>query len=267
MSTLDVQGVIVPLVTPFTDDMSAVGEVRLARLIRRLMESHPAGFLVGGDIGEFPMLTASERKTVLEIVMRETSNAVPVLVNVSTVGTMAALDLAQHAKRHGARAVVAMPPYYGHFVTEEMFHHLRVIANYSDSSVLVVDPQKQLTEDLKIKLKDHGAVKFPQPLATATPAIAVAESSTTDEFSAGDLISSPVALFELEGVRAVLSGNTSGRAEVMAKAMHEHGKVRVAKALLQYRDLDVGPPRNPYQMSSLDVVKALESELEEKGPA
>lgn len=262
MSSMDLQGVVIPLVTPFTDDLSQVSEVRLARLVRSLIPQNPGGFLVGGDLGEFAFLSLSERKAVLEIVLRETSNAVPVVVNVSAVGTMAALDLAQHAKRHGAKASVVMPPYYGQFTSQEMLHHLKMIANYSDNMVLVVDPQGRLDAQVAADLTHNASVRFPAPAATKVGANhAISESSTTDEFAVADCLASPVALFELRSISDAMSGAEAKRAAIMANAMRTNGKVRLAKALLQYRDIETGPPRNPYQMSSIDVVRALEAEL------
>ncbi len=254
MNSLEISGTIIPLVTPFTDDLSMVSEVRLARIVRSLIPLKPAAFLVCGDMGEFAFLSLSERKLVLEIVLRETSNAVPVLTNVTTVGTMAALDLAQHAKRHGARGAVVMPPYYGQFTAEEMQHHFKVIANYSDQLLLVVDPQKRLDAEVAASLQHNAAVHFPVPVGGEK---AVSESSTSDEFAVSGCVASPVALLEYED----FVNGPGSRALKVAASMRENGKVRFAKALLQYRELEAGPPRNPYQMSSIDIVRDFEKSL------
>ncbi len=249
--------------TPFTDDMSSVGEVRLARIVRSLLPLNPAGFLICGDLGEFSVLSLSERKSVLEIISRETGNAVPILVNATSVGTMPTLDLAQHAKRHGARAVVLMPPYYGQFTSGEMLHHIKVVANHSDLVVMVVDPQRRLDDEVREELRNHGGVRFPDPIATIIPpSCAVAETSTTDEFSCDGIVCSPLAMFDLSSFRDVVAGGQSVKIEALATAMRSHGKVRIAKGLLQYRELEAGPPRNPMQMAALDVIRELDSTLQ-----
>jgi hypothetical protein len=175
---------------------------------------------------------------------------------------MPTLDLAQHAKRHGARAVVVMPPYYGQFSSAEMLHHIKVVANHSDLVVLVVDPQRRLDSEVQDELRNHGGVRFPDPISSVVSSLyAVAETSTTDEFACDGIICSPLGIFELDAVRGVVNGIASPRVELLATAMRTFGKVRIAKALLQYRELEAGPPRNPMQMASLDVIRELEANL------
>lgn len=259
MNTLDLKGQIIPLVTPFTDDMSMVSEVRLSRLVRKLAELQPAGFLICGNLGEFSLIFAAERKMVLEVVLRETGNAIPIIVHATTVGTMPALDLAQHAKRHGARAVVVLPPPFGQFTDEELHHHFKVIANYSDLCVLVADAREQVSEGLTESLRQHQGIQFLRPVSEVVGSDhAVASVATPDEFAFDNIVCSPVALLEYTDFLA--RGEKSAK---VAQAMRQHGIVRVAKAILQTRDIEVGPPRNPYQSLPFDVVKSIQTALGE----
>ena len=112
-----IAGLFAPVVTPFTDDGSTVSDVRLSRQVRYLIDRGIAGFVTTSDTGEFLATSFAERKEVLEIVIRE-AHGRPVLAHVSTMSTSSSLDLAQHAARHGARAAVLMPPYFGQFAAK-----------------------------------------------------------------------------------------------------------------------------------------------------
>ncbi|MCC7102120.1 MAG: dihydrodipicolinate synthase family protein [Fimbriimonadaceae bacterium] len=222
---------IIPLVTPFTDDQSQVSEVRLARLIRSLLPSQPAGIFVGGDLGEFASLTLGERKHVLEIAMREVAGATSVWTNVTANTTMMATDMAQHAAQHGAGGCVLMPPVYGSFTQPELVQHFRTVAKFGPMQVVIVDPNSQLAQGSRDELSQIGSVSV--------------SSGRLDEFRVGGLRASPGSL---------LSADNPDRA---IAAMNEYGAIRVAKAVLQFRDLDVGPPRSPMSLLPVETCREL----------
>src|SRR5438477_12684261 len=111
---LGLAGLFAPLATPFTDGGETVSEVRLARLVRHLLAQGIAGLACCTETGEFITVNTSERKQVLEIVIRE-AHGTPVLAHCTRLGTSQTLDLCQHAARHGAKAAVVMPPYFGRY--------------------------------------------------------------------------------------------------------------------------------------------------------
>jgi dihydrodipicolinate synthase/N-acetylneuraminate lyase len=133
------------LVTPFTDDGGSLSEVRLARVVRHVVSRGTSGLVVCSDTGEFATLSPGERKAVLEIVLRESQASLPVIAHVSSLGTATCIDLAQHAARHGARAAVMMPPYYGQWTPAEVEGHIRSVATYANLPLIVVDPLLVLT--------------------------------------------------------------------------------------------------------------------------
>lgn len=251
---LEISGVLVPLVTPFTDDMSAVSEVRLARLVRRLRERNCQGFVVGTDTGEFATLSQGERKMVVETVIRESSNSVPLIVHATHASTMAALDLAQHAQRHGARAALVMPPVYGRFTIEEVQQHYKTIANYANFPIIACDlPDQDLSEVFE-ELKHHRGIAQVQHLSTKwCNAACISPYVTTDEFAIQDLVASPLGMI----LDSALIGDPGDMALETARAIRTHGAVRVIKSLLQYNDFDMGPPRTPLQPLTHEQLKEI----------
>ena len=57
---VDLPKLLVPLVTPFTDDASSVSEVRLARLVKHLGGQGVEGFVINSDVGEFTAMSFGE---------------------------------------------------------------------------------------------------------------------------------------------------------------------------------------------------------------
>lgn len=206
---LALTGRLISLVTPFTDDGSAISEVRLVRLLRHLSDA--PGFAVATEAGEFTSLAISERKQLAEWTLRE-SGGKPVVVHATCLGTAQTLDLCQHASRHGARAAAVMPPYFGTYSDEELISHLRQIGRYAGLPILICDPQRLLGSEVTDAL--------------ATMSELTLCNGPSWRFSAGAL-SSGLGLAELDDL---------GR---------RFAPESVAKAWFESQDVEVGQPRSP----------------------
>ena len=261
LSMQSLEGLFVPLVTPFTDDGSSVSEIRFARQIRYLLEEPVQGFVVASDCGEFTALSGSERKQLVEWAIRM-SNGSPVLVNVSTLSTAFSVDLAQHADRHGARAVIVMPPYYGAFTPEEIVGFIRNIAHYGHLPTIVVDPQELVTEEIRLALQDlpdlilaHGLQGSRHSELSCHKGV-----TTTDEFAADHCVCSPLALLRPKQVASALTGSTVDLAKLIILE-ETLGRNRVSKAGLEALGLEMGNPRPPLRPIAGSVHAALKTLL------
>lgn len=242
---LDLKGTFVPLLTPFTDDMSAVSEVRLARHVRKLVLDGAPGFVVGPDCGEFGTLGLAERRMVVEIVLRESQGQVPLIVNATCSGTMAALDLATHASRHGARAVLLSPPFIGRYTIEEIQLHIRTVAKFCDIPVLLVtQPDIHPNEMFEEVLRNTG-IRLVEPLKARWPeGMCSAPYSTTDEFVIDACVCSPLGLLD-SGIFA--NSDPTPELEMLARNLRKHGVARYVKSIWDFELFEIGPPRAPMQ--------------------
>jgi dihydrodipicolinate synthase/N-acetylneuraminate lyase len=237
---VDIAGVLVPLVTPFTDDSSSMSEVRLARMTRALTAHAIGGFVIASDLGEFATTSLAERKLLLEVVVREAGR--PVLVNVTSMGTAASLDLAQHAHRHGAAAVLLAPPYYGRYTEDEIAAHYQTVSQYGHMPVLAVDPTGMLGDAMHERLGAIPGVRWVRNLRESGRADwAIQPRASTDEFAVGDAWCTPLALLR---PAEVLRGELEPL-RLIQRLMLEGGPLRVAKAALRLADVEVGPSRAP----------------------
>jgi 4-hydroxy-tetrahydrodipicolinate synthase len=112
MAPQKLSGILVALVTPFTDDGKTVHEGRLQAHINRMVEAEVHGLVPGGTTGEFTAMTSEERKKVLKLVIKFAAGRVPVVAGVGALSTWECVDLASHAAKAGADALMVVPPFY-----------------------------------------------------------------------------------------------------------------------------------------------------------
>ncbi|MEZ4610302.1 MAG: dihydrodipicolinate synthase family protein [Caldilineaceae bacterium] len=82
-----IHGILPALITPMTDDGAAVNYDTLAPLVDYLIERGCTGFFVCGGTGEGLLLTAEERRTILEIVMAQAKGRAAVVAHIGAMAT------------------------------------------------------------------------------------------------------------------------------------------------------------------------------------
>jgi 4-hydroxy-tetrahydrodipicolinate synthase len=113
------------LVTPFKD--GAVDEDAYRSLIDWQIESGILGLVPVGTTGESPTLSHDEHKRVVEIAIAEAKGRVPVIAGAGSNNTREAIELAVHAEKAGADAVLVVTPYYNKPNQEGLFQHFKAI--------------------------------------------------------------------------------------------------------------------------------------------
>ncbi|MHB8352208.1 MAG: dihydrodipicolinate synthase family protein [Thermoplasmata archaeon] len=107
------EGLIVPTPTLFGEH-GELDEERNARFCRGLSERKVAHLFVLGSLGEFPSVDEEERARLLNAVAGSLTGGTDMWVGCGAPSTPQAIRFALQAERAGARALVAVPPYYLH---------------------------------------------------------------------------------------------------------------------------------------------------------
>lgn len=105
-------GILVALITPFTDDKTKIDEGRLKAHIDDLIGAGIHGLVPGGSTGEFTTMTTAERKQLHELCVKFAAGRVPVVASTGSTSTTEAVELAAHAAQVGAAALMVVPPFY-----------------------------------------------------------------------------------------------------------------------------------------------------------
>lgn len=150
-TSLDPQGVIPILATPFREDESLDPE-SLDRLVHFMVEAGTDGVTVLGVLGESNRLSDRDRENAIRTAVGAAQGRLPVIVGASHPGTQATIDLVAMAADLGASAVMITPSAEPVPSDERVFEYFRRIGERAR---------------LPIVLQDHPAstgVHMPVPL-------------------------------------------------------------------------------------------------------
>lgn len=121
------KGSMPALVTPFTAD-GAVDEQAFAAHVEWQIAEGSSGLVPVGTTGESPTLSHAEHKRVVELCIEVAAKRVPVIAGAGSNNTREAIELASHAEKAGADALLVVTPYYNKPTQKGLFVHFSAIA-------------------------------------------------------------------------------------------------------------------------------------------
>ena len=105
------EGIYTPVITPHGDDGS-IDRDALAAMIEHLIGAGVHGLINGGSTGEYYAQSMDERKEVASFVKDVIADRLPLIVGTVAVRQQDSLEMAEHAAKIGADAIlVGSPPY------------------------------------------------------------------------------------------------------------------------------------------------------------
>lgn len=132
----DMKGIIPALITPYTHEGS-ISEPVTRQLVKHLLSKGIVGLYLCGSTGEGFLQNTEERKYLLEIVLDEVQDKVPVISHVGAMDTATCVDLTIHAEKVGASAVSAVTPFYYKHSLEQIKQHYIDIVRAADIPLII----------------------------------------------------------------------------------------------------------------------------------
>ena len=132
----ELRGIIVPVITPFTED-DAVDYDGLRRVVRYVLEGGVHGVFALGGTGNFCSFTAEERFEVARTVVEEVGGKVPVLVGCMDSSTRLVVRNVRLAAETGTDGVVVEPPFYFPCTDEDVLSHYNAAAEASQLPIVI----------------------------------------------------------------------------------------------------------------------------------
>ena len=133
----DLRGVILPLITPFAEDLSVDYE-GLGRLVDYFIEEKGVdGIVACGTTGESATLTHSEHLEVIKAIVKQNRGRVPIIASTGSNATREAIELTRQAEEAGADATLQVGPYYNKPTQDGLFNHLAAVAGSTRLPVLI----------------------------------------------------------------------------------------------------------------------------------
>lgn len=123
-----VNGIISAMLTPLNDDES-INEADLRNQVNRQIKAGVAAVFCLGTNGEFYAFDKEEKKKIIDIVVDEADNRVPVLAGTGCITTSETIELTDYAKDAGVSAVSVISPYFAGISQEGLYQHFSTVAD------------------------------------------------------------------------------------------------------------------------------------------
>lgn len=118
-------GSIVALITPVRD--GAVDENAFQDLVEWQVAEGTHGLVPVGTTGESPTLSHAEHKRVVGLCIEAAAGRVPVIAGAGSNNTAEAIELARHAEKAGADALLVVTPYYNKPNQAGLYAHFKAV--------------------------------------------------------------------------------------------------------------------------------------------
>lgn len=149
-----VNGIIPPIVTPFTRD-GGIDEAAFRNIVRFNLDKKVHGVCVGGSSGEGHTLTLEEFVRLMEITVEEVNGRIPVLAGIIANSTRDAIRRAQAIAHLSVQGLQVTPVHYVFKPDDEAtFAHFKALTEATDIPVIIynVVPWNYLSPTLLVRL-------------------------------------------------------------------------------------------------------------------
>ncbi len=137
------------LVTPFKD--GKIDEQAFRGLIDWQISSGSSGLVPVGTTGESPTLSHEEHRRVVDICVDEARGRVPVIAGAGSNNTDEAIDLARHAEKAGADAVLVVTPYYNKPNQEGLYRHFKAVNDAIGLPIIIYNIPPRSVVDMSVE--------------------------------------------------------------------------------------------------------------------
>src|SRR5437660_5962574 len=142
------RGSFTALVTPFKN--GSLDEAAFRSLVSWQIAEGTHGLVPVGTTGESPTVSHDEHKRVVEWCVAEAKGRVPVIAGAGSNSTKEAIDLAEHAEKAGADAVLVVTPYYNKPTQEGMYQHFKDINDAIGIPILIYNIPPRSVIDMSV---------------------------------------------------------------------------------------------------------------------
>jgi 4-hydroxy-tetrahydrodipicolinate synthase len=143
------RGSFTALVTPFKN--GSVDEKAFRELVDWQIAEGTKGLVPVGTTGESPTLSHEEHRNVVEWCVDHARGRVPVVAGAGSNSTKEAIDLAQHAEKAGADAVLVVTPYYNKPTQEGLYQHFKAINDAIGIPIIIYNIPPRSVIDMSVE--------------------------------------------------------------------------------------------------------------------
>lgn len=131
------KGAAVAIVTPFTEDGSAINYEAFAQIIDDQIAGGTDAIVVCGSTGEAATMTEEEHLEAVKFVIDYVNHRVPVIAGTGSNCTRTAIHLSKEAASYGADALLVVSPYYNKATQDGLYQHYKAIADSVKTPIIL----------------------------------------------------------------------------------------------------------------------------------
>ncbi|KFL88691.1 Dihydrodipicolinate synthase [Acetobacter malorum] len=150
MSDTRFTGSITALITPMNRDGS-LDFTSFEHLVNWQIEEGTSALCAMGTTGESPTLSHQEHHEVIERAIKVSAGRAPVIAGAGSNSTSEAVDLARHAEKAGASAVLVVTPYYNKPTQEGLYRHFMAVADAISIPVVLYNIPGRSVIDISVE--------------------------------------------------------------------------------------------------------------------
>ncbi|MBN8967269.1 MAG: 4-hydroxy-tetrahydrodipicolinate synthase [Rhizobiales bacterium] len=143
------RGSFTALVTPFKN--GGLDEVAFRGLVSWQIAEGTNGLVPVGTTGESPTVSHDEHKRIVEWCIDEAKGRVPVIAGAGSNSTREAIELAQHAEKAGAAAVLVVTPYYNKPTQEGLYQHYKAVNDAIGIPIIIYNIPGRSIVDMSVE--------------------------------------------------------------------------------------------------------------------
>lgn len=240
------RGVILPLITPFKDDLS-VDFDGLADLVDYFIEEKAVdGIVPCGTTGESATLSHAEHIQVIKAVIKQARGRVPVIASTGSNSTAEAVELTVLAEDAGADAVLQVGPYYNKPTQDGLFDHFAQVSSATRLPVLIYNIPGRTGRNIDpktiVKLWEHvpnvvGLKDCSNDLTQTMDIYRGTDPQTFKIYSGEDLMTFSLVCHGAAGAIAAVAHVVAPEVKAMCQEIWD-GRIEEARSI-HYRLMDV----------------------------
>lgn len=136
MKTVEIKGIITPIITPMNADES-INVAELRTQVNRQIEGGVHALFCFGTNGEGYILNGQEKELVLRTVIDECNGRVPVYAGTGCVSTRETIEQSQMAHSLGADVLSIITPSFAAASQDELYEHYKIVADAVDMPIVL----------------------------------------------------------------------------------------------------------------------------------
>ncbi|MGQ9552431.1 MAG: dihydrodipicolinate synthase family protein, partial [Candidatus Bathycorpusculaceae bacterium] len=141
MRKLELKGIFVPHITPFTRE-GDIDKEALRTCVRFWLKGGVSGLVPCGSNGEAPYLSRDERREVIGTVVDEANGKAAIIAGTGSMSTKETITFTEDARDLGVDAALVVTPFYFKLSNREIYAHYRALLESVDLPIVLYSVPK-----------------------------------------------------------------------------------------------------------------------------